>query len=78
MFRMLMLLLTLSLTACSYSNNKPDYSKLTLCPEERPQICTREYNPVCATLQDGNKKTYPTGCTSCAEINVVGFRIGAC
>ena len=51
---------------------------LVLCPEPRPQICTREYRPVCAQMQDGTFKTYSTGCTSCSDPNVIGYRDGAC
>ena len=78
-FRFLMLLvLSVISTACHHSNTKPDYTDLKMCPEERPQICTREYNPVCATLNDGSNKTYSTGCTSCSDNNVVGYNIGKC
>jgi hypothetical protein len=51
---------------------------LRLCPEPRPQICTREYRPVCAQMQDGTFKTYSTGCTSCSDPKVIGYRDGAC
>lgn len=66
------------LTACHHSKGDADYSGLTLCPEVRPQICTREYRPVCATLADGKVKTYSTGCTSCADSNVVGYVASPC
>ena len=55
-----------------------DAGSLVLCPEPRPQICTREYRPVCAQMQDGIFKTYSTGCTSCSDPNVIGYRDGAC
>ena len=58
--------------------NQVDRSDHTLCPEPRPQICTREYRPVCAQMRDGSFRTYPTGCTSCADPDVVGYRGGAC
>jgi hypothetical protein len=51
---------------------------LILCPEPRPQICTREYRPVCATMNDGTKKTYSNGCTSCTDLAVVEYEEGAC
>ncbi len=74
----LMVVSGILLTACSYSNSKPDYSGLTLCPEERPQVCTYEYNPVCATLKDGSTKTGSTGCTVCSDPEVVGYTMGKC
>jgi len=59
-------------------NNEPGALDLILCEEPRPQICTREYDPVCATLQDGSTKTDSTGCTSCSDPEVVGYKKGAC
>ena len=51
---------------------------MELCTEPRPQICTYEYNPVCATLNDGTVKTYATGCTACADPLVKGWNPGEC
>ncbi len=51
---------------------------LILCDEPRPQICTREYNPVCAILNDGHKDTRSTGCTACSDSAVSGYRMGEC
>ena len=59
-------------------NNEPGALDLILCEEPRPQICTREYNPVCGALQDGSTKTGSTGCTSCSDPEVVGYKMGAC
>ena len=50
----------------------------TLCPETRPQICTREYMPVCGRLADGGRKTYSNGCEACADGEVVAFSADAC
>ena len=77
--------LSLLLVACATTSdemNKKNYEPgeldLILCEEPRPQICTREYNPVCATLQDGSTITGSTGCTSCSDPEVVGYKMGAC
>jgi hypothetical protein len=51
---------------------------LVVCPEPRPQICTQDYRPVCAQLQDGSFKTYSNGCSSCSDPNVVGYSEAAC
>lgn len=51
---------------------------LTICTEPRPQICTMDYQPVCAQLQDGTFETYSNGCTACADPVVTGYREGAC
>ncbi len=58
--------------------NEPGALDLILCEEPRPQICTREYDPVCAALKDGSIKTGSTGCTSCSDPEVVGYKKGAC
>ena len=50
----------------------------TTCPEPRPQMCTREYRPVCAKLEDGSMKTYSNGCTACTDPKVVGYVPDAC
>ena len=59
-------------------NNEPGTLDLILSEEPRPQICTREYDPVCATLKDGSKITASTVCESCSDKEVVGYKKGAC
>ena len=56
----------------------PEKKEFTSCPEPRPQMCTREYRPVCAKLDDGSMKIYSNGCTACTDPNVVGYYQGAC
>jgi len=63
------------------------------CPlrEERAQMCTREYAPVCAERDTGIRcvlppcseatemKTYSNACTACADLDVYGYYgEGAC
>jgi len=48
------------------------------CTEPRPQICTQEYVPVCASLKDGTKRTYPSGCSACSDANVVSYLLDQC
>jgi hypothetical protein len=61
----------------------------TACPATRPEMCTMEYNPVCATRDTGircitapcpssERKTYSTACTACADHQVSGWTKGAC
>ena len=86
--KLMLTLVTLAglITACATTsseeqnniNNEPGALDLILCEEPRPQICTREYDPVCATLEDGTTKTAATGCTSCSDPAVVGYKKGAC
>ena len=56
----------------------PHKSTATLCTEPRPQICTRIYKPVCASLHDQNQKTYASDCTACADTNVISHVPGEC
>ena len=59
----------------SQGTNDPDFAS---CPEPRPKVCTREYDPVCARRSDGSWTTLATGCTACGDEDVVGFRRGVC
>jgi hypothetical protein len=64
-------------------------SQFTQCQEDRPQICTREYLPVCATRDTGircvaapcpssEQRTYGNACTACADEKVAGYKPEAC
>jgi len=82
--------ITLLCLSCSAPvTNKPEINEsetsqkdshiFTQCKEPRPEICTREYNPVCATLNTGSEeKTYATGCTACADPGAIKYRQGPC
>lgn len=59
-------------------HKEPGALDVIICSEPRPQTCTQEYDPVCATLKDGSVKTYATGCTSCSDIVVTGYKQGGC
>ena len=48
------------------------------CTEPRPQVCTQDYRPVCAELQNGSFKTFSNGCSACSDPDVIGYREGAC
>lgn len=79
----LLAVLGLWLMACASSDekndiNEPGATDVILCEEPRPQVCTREYNPVCGTLKDGSEVTGSTACTSCSNTDVVSYRMGAC
>ena len=54
---------------------KPEFHACTM---PRPEVCTMDYTPVCAELQDGTTKTYSNACTACADAGVSGYRDGAC
>lgn len=59
------------------------------CSEPRPQFCTRDYRPVCATRDNGvrcvttpcdstEQRTYSNGCSACADAAVYFHVPGAC
>ena len=50
----------------------------TMCEEPRSQACTRDYRPVCASLEDGSEKIYSNGCTACADAKVIVWVEGPC
>ncbi len=67
-----------SLSSTEQIENSKGGKMLKRCPEPRPQICTREYRPVCAQQSDGTIKSYATGCTACSDPTVTAFREGTC
>ena len=78
--RVALIVASLSLGACASA--APDKVQVatgaTICEEPRSQACTRDYRPVCVTLQDGSEKTYSNGCTACADAKVTAWLEGPC
>ena len=50
----------------------------TLCDEPRPQICTRDYRPTCATKTDHSQYVASNPCEACANLEVKYFVDGDC
>lgn len=48
------------------------------CQEPRPEICTKDYLPVCGALQNGDKKTYANACVACSDTAVHGYTKSVC
>lgn len=67
---------SLLLAGCPFIQEKTSF--LTLCEGVRPQVCTMEYDPVCATITAGGNKTYASPCNACADDKVAAHRPGAC
>lgn len=84
-----------TLVACSNTpapvaeSPSSENTELESCPEQRPQMCTKIYKPVCATKDTGvrcvttpcpstEKQTYGNECTACADDKVLGYQHGAC
>ena len=66
----------LSLAACASTPNP--MADMTTCKKPRPQVCTMQYDPVCAKHADGSLKTHATDCTACGKADVIGYIKGAC
>lgn len=60
------------------SRDAADESAQTACVDPRPQICTRDYRPVCGNFRDGSTNTYGNACDACSHPKVVGHRPGEC
>ena len=61
----------------------------TACADPRPEACTMDYRPVCATRDTGVRcitapcpstetKTFSNGCTACSDPKVLQHVPGAC
>jgi len=78
-------LYTLLLAACS----PPDDTMLDesseikivttiVCTDPRPEICTMEYRPVCASGPSGELTIFSSGCSACSDQKVLHYKIGEC
>ncbi len=56
----------------------PGEDPLVQCSSPRPQVCTMEYNPVCAQLAVGGSSVYSSPCNACADDGVSGYLPGVC
>jgi hypothetical protein len=76
----LVVLLFLSLVACGVGPGaRPIGAELQeTCSEPRAQVCTRQYDPVCAFLGKSETREYGNACTACADAQVSGFIAGSC
>jgi hypothetical protein len=74
----------LLMSGCSATKTiKPDEAKsvntkITICPEPRPEFCTQQYDPVCGQLSQGGSQTYPNWCTACSDKSVESYLPGEC
>ncbi len=75
LYRYLSLLVICGLsTACSVITPATQHS----CEEPRPEVCTREYVPVCAIKRDNSTGLYANACSACSNSEVIGYNEGAC
>jgi hypothetical protein len=72
-------LVLLTLGACTpQSPPSTGGPQSTVCTGRRPQMCTREYRPVCGTDVRGTSRGYGNACEACADKQVVSHRPGQC
>jgi hypothetical protein len=77
--------------ACEGGNEPSNNDRLafTECTDPRPDICTMEYNPVCAEVDTGircitqpcpssTQVTFGNGCSACGNSSVIGYWPGEC
>lgn len=58
---------------------RPAEPDLVVCKDPRPELCTMQYDPVCARIGDGDAaewKTYASGCSACSDAQVSAYRPG--
>ncbi|MEX1668258.1 hypothetical protein AB4876_04995 [Zhongshania guokunii] len=80
------------LSACASSKPASDTAVVEgfkTCEAPRPEMCTREYKPVCGHVDTGIRcvttpcpskrhQTYGNACSACADEKVMGFELGDC
>lgn len=71
------------------ADNNTDNPEWIACPEERAEICTQIYQPVCATIDTGIRcvtapcpsettQTFGNACSACADPRAFGYSSGEC
>ena len=84
--------MALAAYGCSAVANEPpapDPGSLIQCEDPRPEVCTREYMPVCALRDTGIRcvttpcdstewVTAGNSCSACSDAKAFGYRPGAC
>ena len=50
----------------------------TKCFSPRPEVCTRQYEPVCGYLEGGKWQTFANACEACANKMVIKYHGGSC
>ena len=75
-YKIFLLLSVTAFFACSSSRPIPDSA--VGCEKPRPQVCTRDYRPVCGVAENSLAKTYGNACSACADEKVRYIIQGAC
>lgn len=86
--QIIILLSIIFIASCS-NIPKSELAGSIKCKHPRPQICTMDYSPVCATRDNGIRcittpcpstetATYSNDCSACADKNVYSYVSGEC
>ena len=67
----------LFIVSCAH-NTVDERQSVTYCKDPRPQMCTRDYRPVCGLTNENTTKTYGNACGACGDINVSQHITGKC
>ena len=74
-------LLALAMLAGCQTGTAPDRTSSEFpltCPDQRPEVCTQQYDPVCALVGQSTQQTFSNACHACADWRVSVYRAGAC
>jgi hypothetical protein len=69
---------TLSGCQATSTPDKTDVAAMTACPNDRPEFCTEQYDPVCGVSGGEAPQTYSNACHACADHSVDGYLPGPC
>ena len=64
------------LCSCDTEISNKDVDNNSMDP--KPEVCTKEFVPVCGVISDNLLKSYPNKCTACADKMVIGYKKGEC
>ncbi|OOZ41075.1 hypothetical protein [Solemya elarraichensis gill symbiont] len=82
MLRLLPILLLALLGGCQAADSdgvRQVPQGLKECKDPRPQMCTMQYDPVCAWMPGQNTwKQASNGCDACSDKRVAGYLAGEC
>ena len=69
----------LLLASCAATSAGQIPTNAVQCTDPRPQVCTMDYTPVCATRREITEMaTYANACAACADLAVIYHQPGEC
>ena len=85
----IMILLTVNFISSCSNTDTSRLDEPIHCKSPRPELCSMDYNPVCATRDNGVRcvttpcastetATYSNGCSACSDKKVYSYVLGEC